>query len=236
MGYYGLLTPHTAVAKSASDSQWGSGFNYLQDFISPYWLWLPILVLAIVGFFALARPLSTAGRSRHSRAAAAGESTADGSTPKTGLFNKPWMNQAWMEQARSEKAAVIVMVGCALLHFLYVLRVGGDFMHGRMFLLPLFAVLLPVFVLPLNLYGSIIIGAVITGGIALWSLVIAYRGLPNDWLGFDTGEVIVDEREFWTYATNREQGHPPLNETDFYGSPFLEGWDEGIAALESGDA
>lgn len=238
MGYYGLLTPHTAVAKSASDSQWGSGFNYLQDFISPYWLWLPILVLAIVGFFALARPLSTAGRSRHSRAAAAvaGENTPDGSEPKTSLFNQSWMNQAWMEQARSEKAAVIVMVACALLHFLYVLRVGGDFMHGRMFLLPLFAVLLPVFVLPLNQFGSILIGAAITGGVALWSLIIAYRGLPNDWSEFDTGRVIVDEREFWTYATNREQGHPPMNEADFHGSPFLEGWDEGIAALEEGDA
>ena len=238
MGYYGLLTPHTAVAKSASDSQWGSGFNYLQDFVSPYWLWLPILVLAIVGFFALARPLSMAGRSRHSRAAAAaaGENTPEGSAPKAGLFNQPWMNQAWMDQARSEKAAVIVMVGCALLHFLYVLRVGGDFMHGRMFLLPLFAVLLPVFVLPLNQFGSILIGAVITGGIALWSLIIAYRGLPNDWSEFDTGRVIVDEREFWTYATNREQGDPPMNEADFHGSPFLEGWDEGIAALEEGDA
>ncbi len=238
MGYYGLLTPHTAVAKSASDSQWGSGFNYLQDFVSPYWLWLPILVLAIVGFFALARALSMAGRSRHSRAAAAvaGENTPKGSAPKAGLFNQPWMNQAWMDQARSEKAAVIVMVGCALLHFLYVLRVGGDFMHGRMFLLPLFAVLLPVFVLPLNQFGSILIGAVITGGIALWSLIIAYRGLPNDWSEFDTGRVIVDEREFWTYATNREQGDPPMNEADFHGSPFLEGWDEGIAALEEGDA
>lgn len=238
MGYYGLLTPHTAVAKSASDSQWGSGFNYLQDFVSPYWLWLPILVLAIVGFFALARPLSMAGRSRHSRAAAAvaGENTPKGSARKAGLFNQPWMNQAWMDQARSEKAAVIVMVGCALLHFLYVLRVGGDFMHGRMFLLPLFAVLLPVFVLPLNQFGSILIGAVITGGIALWSLIIAYRGLPNDWSEFDTGRVIVDEREFWTYATNREQGDPPMNEADFHGSPFLEGWDEGIAALEEGDA
>lgn len=236
MGYYGLLTPHTAVAKSASDSQWDSGFNYLQDFISPYWLWLPILVLAIVGSFALVRPLSMAGRSRHSRAVVAGENTPDGSEPKTGLFNQPWMNRAWMDQARSEKAAVIVMVGCALLHFLYVLRVGGDFMHGRMFLLPLFAVLLPVFVLPLTQFGSILIGAAITGGIALWSLIIAYRGLPNDWSEFDTGRVIVDEREFWTYATNREQGHPPMNEADFHGSPFLEGWDEGIAALEQGDA
>ena len=128
------------------------------------------------------------------------------------------------------------MVGCALLHIVYVLRVGGDFMHGRMLLLPLFALLLPVFVLPLNLFGSIIVGAAATGVIAVWSLVIAYRGLPNDWSEFDTGRIIVDEREFWTYATNREQGNPPMNAEDFHGSPFLNGWDGGIEALESGDA
>ena len=243
MGYYGLLTPHTAVAKSASDSQWGSGFEYLMNFISPYWLWLPVLVLAVVGVFALSQPVATSAakvqqksarnRRRHSNP----ETSASTEESKSESWtDQAWMNQAWMDQARSEKAAVIVMVGCALLHFLYVLRVGGDFMHGRMFLLPLFALLLPVFVLPLNQFGSMIAGGVITGGIALWALIIAYRGLPNDWNGFDTGEEIVDEREFWTYATNREPGNPPKNAADFYGSPFLEGWDDGIAALQSGDA
>ena len=46
MGYYGLVTPHTAVAKSASSSAWGSGLNYLKDFVGPYALYLPVLVLA----------------------------------------------------------------------------------------------------------------------------------------------------------------------------------------------
>ena len=44
MGYYGLLTPHTAVAKSASDSEWARGFEYFADFVGYYWLWLPVLV------------------------------------------------------------------------------------------------------------------------------------------------------------------------------------------------
>ena len=232
MGYYGLLTPHTAVAKSASDSQWGSGFNYLGDFIGPYWLWLPVLVLAVVGAFALRHPLNLAtarAQALSSRRRYRNASETDNKKQRRAMWT-------WMDDARSEKAAVIVLVGCALLHIIYVLRVGGDFMHGRMFLLPLFALLLPVFVLPLNLFGNIIIGAVITAAIALWSLVIAYRGLPNDWSEFDTGRIIVDEREFWTYATGREQGHPPMNAEDFHGSPFLNGWDDGIAALDSGDA
>lgn len=236
MGYYGLLTPHTAVAKSASDSQWASGFHYLQDFVSPYWLWLPVLVLTVVGVFALAQPLNRSAAQAQAlsirrRRRIDNEKESASSTQPDGARN--W---AWLHQVRSEKTAVIVLVGCALLHIIYVLRVGGDFMHGRMFLLPLFALLLPVFVLPLNLFGSIIIGALITGGIAVWSLIISYRGLPNDWTEFDTGRVIVDEREFWTYATNREQGDPPMNAQDFQSSPFLNGWDGGMAALQDGDA
>src|SRR5699024_5046844 len=145
-------------------------------------------------------------------------------------------NWTWLHQARSETTADIVLVSCASLHITYVLRVGGVFRHGRLLSLPPLALLLAVFVLPLNLFGSIIIGALITGGIAVWSLVIAYRGRSNGWTDFDTGRVIVDEREFWTYATNREQGDPPMNAEDFHGSPFLNGWDGGIEALESGDA
>lgn len=240
MGYYGLLTPHTAVAKSASDSQWASGFHYLADFFGPYWLWLPLLVLAVAGAFALVRPLNQATVKSQGinarRRYRANHRYREENGAVLENSEKPSRTWAWMDQVRSEKAAVIVMVGCALLHIVYVLRVGGDFMHGRMLLLPLFALLLPVFVLPLNLFGSIIVGAAATGVIAVWSLVIAYRGLPNDWSEFDTGRVIVDEREFWTYATNREQGNPPMNAEDFHGSPFLNGWDGGIEALESGDA
>lgn len=231
MGYYGLLTPHTAVAKSASDSQWASGFNYLSDFVGPYWLWLPVLVLAIVGFFALKNPL-LAGLQREEKQRPVGKHRKVDKRDKTDGAGQP----SWMDNVRTPATAVIVLVGCAILHFLYVLRVGGDFMHGRMFLLPLFALLLPVFVLPLRQFGSILIGSIITGAIALWALVIAYRGLPNDWSEFDSGREIVDEREFWTYATQREQGDPPMNAQDFHGSPFLEGWDEGIAELEDGDA
>jgi arabinofuranosyltransferase len=46
MGYYGLLVPNTAVAKDASSAHVGQGLAYLSDFASPYWLWLPLLLLA----------------------------------------------------------------------------------------------------------------------------------------------------------------------------------------------
>ena len=39
----------------------------------------------------------------------------------------------------------MLVVLAASLHVLYIIRVGGDFMHGRMLLLPLFALLLPLY-------------------------------------------------------------------------------------------
>ena len=97
MGYYGLLTPHTAVAKSASDVEWARGGTYFWDFVGYYWLWLPLLVVAGCAV---------------------------------------WL----LRGARGRRLAIVLLTaGCALVHVLYVLRVGGDFMHGRMLLLPLFS-------------------------------------------------------------------------------------------------
>lgn len=46
MGYYGMLVPNTAVAKEASDVDFRLGMRYLGNFLSPYHLWIPGLVLA----------------------------------------------------------------------------------------------------------------------------------------------------------------------------------------------
>ena len=45
---------------------------------------------------------------------------------------------------------MIIMVSCGILHVLYVIRIGGDFMHGRMWLLPLFALVVPIAVVPIR--------------------------------------------------------------------------------------
>lgn len=195
MGYYGLITPHTAVAKSASGSAWGSGFAYFGDLFGPYWLWLPLLLLAGVAFM---------------------------------LFRFDAQRTL-----RSQTTAVAIIVGCALLHFVYVARVGGDFMHGRMLLLPLFAILLPVFVLPLR----DLITAVVVGVLATWALIIVWRGHPVDWEMFSRKDItVVDEREYWTFATNREPNDPPKNAEDFKSMRLLRGYDNGLAGLERGDA
>jgi arabinofuranosyltransferase len=47
MGYYGVIVPNTAIAKEAQQSNWISGFLYAGNFISPYYLWVPLGLLAL---------------------------------------------------------------------------------------------------------------------------------------------------------------------------------------------
>ena len=45
MSYYGALVANTAIAKEGSRVRPRAGFNYLMDFVRPYWLWIPIALL-----------------------------------------------------------------------------------------------------------------------------------------------------------------------------------------------
>jgi arabinofuranosyltransferase len=48
MGYYGVLVPNTAIAKDSSGLYLNRGWEYLTDFVSPYLLWIPILLAVVV--------------------------------------------------------------------------------------------------------------------------------------------------------------------------------------------
>jgi arabinofuranosyltransferase len=48
MGYYGLITPNTAVAKNASSTHIRQGLKYLVNYIAPYGLWVPLLLLLVL--------------------------------------------------------------------------------------------------------------------------------------------------------------------------------------------
>ncbi|WP_165165064.1 DUF2339 domain-containing protein [Corynebacterium qintianiae] len=179
MGYYGLLTPHTAVAKSAAGSDWGSGFAYLWDFAGPYALWAAAAAALGVG---VALMIGSYGR---------------------------------------ERTIVLLVAGCGLMHLVYVLRVGGDFMHGRMLLLPLFALLLPVMVVPLTRRIGVV-GLVV----AAWSGAIVAKAHPIDTARLDAGDQlgIVDEREFWGWATKQEPGQAPHYAEDFLAWKVMPDW------------
>ncbi|MDY5785065.1 hypothetical protein [Corynebacterium sp.] len=186
MGYYGLITPHTAVAKSAADSEWAQGAGYLWDFLGPYALWAPLAVAIAVGVWLMA---DARGR---------------------------------------ELAIVIIVVGCAAFHVLYILRVGGDFMHGRMLLLPLFAMLLPLMAVPARpVTIGVLVAAVVWAGV----IIVRAHPLPDDLRERDANTLgIVDEREFWTMAAGRQPGDPPRYSEDFLTTKLMGDW--GIAVEE----
>ncbi|RNE50066.1 hypothetical protein C5L39_01060 [Corynebacterium alimapuense] len=202
MGYYGLITPHTAVAKSAGEAAWADGWGYLMDFVGPYWLWMAlilVLAMAVVAY--------------RSFIAAPADSAIASDLPRT--------NADWKQRLRTPRSVIVLVLVAGFLHLIYVLRVGGDFMHGRMLLLPLFSMLLPVAVLPVidllrtsKAHDSLLlIGAVL---ISWWATSTAIQGHPQDWeTVYEQDLGIVDERDFWTYATFREQGNPPLVTEDF---------------------
>ncbi|MBZ8176646.1 hypothetical protein GSS88_02385 [Corynebacterium sp. 3HC-13] len=190
MGYYGLLTPHTAVAKSASGAEWASGWHYLTNFAHPYVLWLVMLI--VIGL----------------------------------VCWQYWVHSQETHQRRPLRSHLIIvgiMLGCSALHVLYVIRVGGDFMHGRMLLIPLFAALLPIMVLPVVPLSasSRRLGAMVPGVVGLclvvaWGGIVAVRSSQActdparpEHLG------VIDEREFWTCDTQRAPGDGPKNAEDF---------------------
>ncbi|WP_370932859.1 hypothetical protein [Amycolatopsis sp. cg13] len=161
MGYYGLVTPNTALAKEAANSDWPRGFAYLTDLISPYVLWIPLLLLVIAAIL-----------------------------------------------TRRSRILLLTSLAGALLLALYVVRVGGDFMHGRMLLPALFVLLLPVMAIPLT-QKTIALAA----GVAAWA-VVAGGWLRVPYENTHQAVSVTDERGYWSWATGHE--HPVLA-TDYLG-------------------
>ncbi|MDQ1481069.1 MAG: arabinofuranosyltransferase [Actinomycetota bacterium] len=57
MGYYASIVPNTALAKDAGGLHLSQGWTYLDDFVSPYRLWVTaVLVLATIAFSHFVRP------------------------------------------------------------------------------------------------------------------------------------------------------------------------------------
>jgi len=165
MGYYGLLTPNTALAKEAANADWPRGYGYLLDLVNPYLLWIPLLLLGIAAVL-----------------------------------------------ERRSRIVVLAPVLSSILLALYVLRVGGDFMHGRMLLPALFAVLLPVLAIPLT-HRTITVVA----GTAVWA-VLAGGWLRVPYTDAHQAVGVTDERAYWSWATRHD--HPVLA-TDYLGQDLI---------------
>ncbi|MBA3502867.1 MAG: discoidin domain-containing protein [Myxococcota bacterium] len=93
--------------------------------------------------------------------------------------------------SRRDLILIAAPIATGLINAIYVLRVGGDFMYARMFLVPLLALMLPMFVLPVRRFTIPAI-AVLT----CWTLYVATKF--GDGESHTQGVRIEDER--WGYA------------------------------------
>ncbi len=102
----------------------------------------------------------------------------------------------WTDRWATIAVALLPMI-VGLLTALYVVRVGGDFMHGRMLLPAITALLLPVLVVPLT--RATVLPVL---GVAGWA-VVALAGLRTDYGDrIDPATGIVDERAYWSTAVD----------------------------------
>jgi arabinofuranosyltransferase len=221
MGYYGLLVPGTALAKDASGEKWSQGFVYLANFNAPYGLWVPVILLVVLAVLVLAA--------------------------RSGAW---WMRSPAQGDERGRAArlvqcprtVVVFIVVSGLLQALYWIRQGGDFMHGRVLLTPVFCMLAPVAVIPVALPDRMKLsrgsGAVLAGttaavwlGVALWALWAA----NSPGMGADATRVtytgIVDERRFYAQATGNAH---PLTAADYLDYPRMRAVIEAIENTPDG--
>jgi arabinofuranosyltransferase len=160
MGYFAALAPNTALAKEAGTADWGRGWAYFKDFVSPYYLVVPLSAM----FGLAAYELRRAPR-----------------PPRRALL------------------MALCPVVCAGLHALYIVRVGGDFMHGRMLLPSLFGVLLPVAVLiPRRWEGQVAVALLVVP----WA-AISITSLRAPYAGHATGGQFGDERAYYVQLAHR---------------------------------
>lgn len=121
-------------------------------------------------------------------------------------------------------AVVLLPVVSGLLMGAYVVRVGGDFMHGRMLLPAITAALLPVMVVPVTRRTAVpLVGVAVWFGFMATGLGLVY-GERSDVAG------IVDERAFWSAGV----GAPyPVSVDDFVeGSALVR---RSVRAVERAD-
>ena len=250
MGYYGLLVPNTAIAKEASGNKWGQGFTYVWDLTGPYYLWAPLLVLAVV-----ATLLVRARRAEN----AAPQAQAIEARTETAAAHAGWFRriEGLRYQLRTPRAVVVLILVGALLDIVFELKVGGDFMHGRQLLPALYMLLLPVSMLPVyslsssrRAFGRDLTGdsgqkhaAMTTGRLGwalalpvIWLAMVGWALVAANTTGNKTGgnlsaNGIVDERIY--YVLNSGHDHPILAE-DYLDYPRMRAMVQDINGTPDG--
>ncbi len=220
MGYYGLPYPNTAVAKDAGGAKWGQGLTYLWDLVGPYFLLVPLILLLVAGAVA-------------ARATGAFDRRVGIEAPET-LRARLDRAREWL---RSPSAVVALVLFSAALLTVYAVRVGGDFMHGRMLLPQLFLFLLPVAVIPVR--APVRAGRLdaVPAAIALaWVGTVGWALFASDTTAIETGTKIsssgiVDERVYYVLNTGHDH---PIRAEDYLDYPRMRAMVNDIAASPNG--
>jgi arabinofuranosyltransferase len=113
------------------------------------------------------------------------------------------------------------------IHILYIVAIGGDYMHGRMFLAPVLAMALPVFAVRVReKSGKALYVQLAAGGIlSCWAVMCSSRmRCPRD------NECYIGDERFW-YADQASVSAPIALKT-YRGHPFYEDGDKAKAAIE----
>ncbi|EGD54096.1 hypothetical protein SCNU_15279 [Gordonia neofelifaecis NRRL B-59395] len=241
MGYYAVLVPNPAIAKDASGSKWQQGFAYLDNLFSPYTLLLPVIVAVVIGVvLAVGSYLTRRDRRTESGASTATHDVIDADPHSfSSRARRAWSTM--VDRVQSQNAVVATVVVAGLILGLYWLRQGGDFMHGRVLLAPLFILLLPVMVIPVTVPATLstrrsryqlVAGLLLLGGFITtvwWGVAVNQTVLPN--AGMDIGrDGIVDERRF--YVTNMGNENPVTAE-DYLEYPRMRAMVEKIHETEA---
>lgn len=101
----------------------------------------------------------------------------------------------WREGRRGRVLVAVAPAAGGLVHALFVVKVGGDFMHGRMLLPAIFAFTLPFAVVAVP---SRRLGIALAAGVGLWAVVCGFGlRVPYDDGRLLRGQVIVDERAYY---------------------------------------
>jgi arabinofuranosyltransferase len=112
---------------------------------------------------------------------------------------------------RADAVRCAAAAGGGLLMALYVVAIGGDFMHARMLLPPTFALLLPVMLVPVpmpKLRGGLVPAslALCVATVGIWAAGAGLRWRDPTPLGTIPASGIANERGWWTVFTGQQ--HP----------------------------
>ncbi|MFI6870938.1 flagellar motor control protein ZomB [Nocardia sp. NPDC050406] len=235
MGYYGLPYPNTAVAKDAGGAKWGQGMVYLWNLVGPYWLLVPLALLGSIGVVAW-RQYRADGSPGRPVAEADSTATPDGSARGRLSGFRVWL--------RTPAAVVALMIGTGLLLVVYEIRVGGDFMHGRMLLPQLFALLLPVMVVPVRLPRRNPMGETafrrvdwsFVAIVAAWVGTLGWAVFACNTTAIKSGTTIsstgiVDERIYYVLQTGHDH---PIRAEDYLDYPRMRAMVKDITESPNG--